>query len=121
MIPFKINFLGLSEKNDLRLYIEKRIHKLEIFNSHIIRCEVSVSCPHHHRHADRLFNIQVQIFLPGEDIVVNQNPSQDEAHLDPHVAARDAFDAAERLLLEKTKIIKDKIKSHRSKSLRELF
>lgn len=110
MIPHKITFLGINEKADLKALIERRVQKFELFANHILRCEVVLSCPHRHRHDDRMFNVQIHIYLTGNDIVINRNPSRDQTHTDPHVAIRDAFDAAERSLHEHSRILRREVK-----------
>lgn len=108
MIPFQITFLDFPESDPVWLAVQKRIEKLEHFFDRIIRCEVAIALPHRHRHADRLYHIQIRIFLPGDDIIIARKPVQNEAHRDIYVAIRDSFAAAERLLREKVRIIRSK-------------
>ncbi len=106
MVPFQITFLDFQESDSVWLAVQKRIEKLEHFFDRIVRCEVAISLPHRHRHADRLFHIQIHIYLPGDDIIITRKPVQNEAHRDVYVAIRDSFNAAERLLREKIRIVR---------------
>ena len=112
MIPFQITFLDFPESDAVWLAVQKRIEKIEHFFDRILRCEVTISCPHRHRHADRLYHIQIYLFIPGEDIIVKRNRPKNEAHRDIYVAIRDSFDAAERLLKDRIRIARRKIKFH---------
>lgn len=116
MIPFQITFLDFPESDAVWLAVQKRIEKLENFFERIIRCEVAISLPHRRRHADRLYHIQIRIFLPGDDVIITRKPVQNEAHRDVYVAIRDSFNAAERLLREKVRIIRDRSKAHQVES-----
>lgn len=112
MIPFKITFLDFPESDVVWIAVQKRIEKLEHFFSRIIRCEVAIFLPHRHRHSDRLYHIQIRIFLPGDDVIITRKPVQNEAHRNIYVAIRDSFNAAERLLREKIKIVRHENKLH---------
>ena len=112
MIPFQISFLDFPESDAVWIAVQNRIEKIEQFFDRIIRCEVTISCPHRHRHTDRLYHIQIRLFIPGDDVVVNRNPSKNEAHRDIYVAIRDAFNAAERILRERVRILRNEVKHH---------
>lgn len=116
MFPFQITFLDFAESDAIWLAAQKRIEKLEHFFDRIIRVEVAISAPHRHRHADRLYHIQIHIFLPGDDIIINRKPVQNEDHRDIYVAIRDSFNAAERLLREKARSIRDRSRAHQTES-----
>ena len=116
MIPFQITFLDFPESDAIWIAVQNRIEKLEHFFSQIIRCEVVISCPHRHRHADRLYHVQIHIIMPGGDVIANRNPPKNEAHRDIYVSIRDAFNAAERILQDRIRIVRHKIKFHEQTS-----
>jgi ribosomal subunit interface protein len=112
MVPFQITFLDFPESDAVWMAAQKRIEKLERFFSRIIRCEVVISCPHRHRHAARLFNVQIHIVVPGEDVIVTRDTARNEAHRDVYIAIRDAFNAAERILEDRARKIRREVKFH---------
>lgn len=116
MIPFQITFLDFPESDAVWLAVQKRIEKIEHFFDRIVRCEVAISLPHRHRQADRLYHIQIRLFLPGDDIIVTRKPVRNEAHRDIYVAIRDSFNAAERLLREKARGLRGRHKAHQSQA-----
>ncbi len=112
MFPFQITFLDFPESDAVWIAVQKRIEKLEHFFDRIIRCEVVISCPHRHRHTDRLYHLQIHIIIPGDDVIINRNQPNNEAHRDVYVAIRDSFKAAERVLQDRINIARHKTKFH---------
>lgn len=117
MIPYQITFLDFPESDAVKAAVEKKIEKIERFSDRIIRCEVTVSCPHRHRHADRLYNVRVHLLIPGDDVVINRHPSEHEEHRDIYVAIRDAFNAATRVLEDQVRKIRHQTKHHSNEDL----
>lgn len=113
MIATRLAFPDFEGTESIRYAIESRIEKLERFFDRILRCEVVVTCPHKHRQQDRLYTIHIHMALPGKDIYINRDPNRNEAHRDIYVAIRDAFDAAERSLKKRVRILRKEIKRHR--------
>jgi ribosomal subunit interface protein len=78
--------------------VRERASRLERFNGRITRCHVVVQAPHRSHHKGKLYEVHIQVHVPGEQVVVNQEGSQDHAHEDVYVAVRDAFATLERRL-----------------------
>jgi ribosomal subunit interface protein len=82
--------------------VETRIRelaaKLERFYDRITSCHVVVQAPHRSQQKGKLFEVHIQMRVPGEEIVVNRERPHDHAHEDVYVAVRDAFSAMERRL-----------------------
>jgi ribosomal subunit interface protein len=82
--------------------VEERIHervgRLERIFDRITTCHVTVQAPHQHHHKGRIFDVRVDLRVPGAELVTKHEGSQNHAHEDVYVALRDAFDAAERRL-----------------------
>jgi hypothetical protein len=64
----------------------------------IIASLVVVECRHPGAHQGKLFEIGIDLVLPGHRIAVHRDPGLDHAHEDAHVTVRDAFDSARRQL-----------------------
>ena len=56
--------------------------------------------------------MHVDLVVPGVDIIVNRTHCRDQAHEDPLVALRDAFDAAKRRLEEHVRERRGQVKAH---------
>jgi hypothetical protein len=60
-----------------------------------------VDSPHRHHHQGKVFNVKVQLSLPGDDVVVDMERPDRDGHEDVYVVLRDAFDAARRQLQQR--------------------
>jgi cold shock CspA family protein len=112
--PLKIVFEdGLPVSDALRARIEHEAEKLEQFSSKIVACRVTVGRLSGRHHQGDLFQVRLQMTLPGRDeIVVDRNPGEDHAHEDAFVAVRDAFNAARRRLQDHERRFAGQIKAH---------
>lgn len=91
--PLQITIRDIAESEAIDSHIREKVEKLEQFYPHIVGCHVVVEMPHKHSHQGKLFNVRLEIKVPGSEIVVNRDLSEDI-----YVALRDAFDAAKRAL-----------------------
>ncbi len=96
----------------IEAHIREKAAKLDQFYDRITRCRVVVEAPHRHHHKGKLFNIRIDMTVPGGELVVNRDPSKRAAHTDVYVAIRDAFDAARRKLQDFARRQRGDIKVH---------
>lgn len=101
-IPLKIDFHGLEPSGFIEQRIRERAAKLPRFYDRIVSCRVTVEAPHHHHRRGNLYAVHIALGVPGGTLIVNRDRGQDAAHADVYVAIRDAFDAAERRLEERS-------------------
>lgn len=91
--PLQIVLRDMPPSDAVETHIREKMEKLESFYSHIIGGKVTVELAGKHKHQGKLFNVRVDITVPGSELVVNR-----DMHEDLYVALRDAFDAAKRQL-----------------------
>jgi len=110
--PVVITFRNMSVSPVLEDEVRGRVAWLESFYPGIVGCRVVLEVPHRHRRRGRPVHVRIEVSLPGEDVIVNQEPRWDTtdrpvarksdelaaAHKDAHVAIHDSFDAARRRL-----------------------
>lgn len=96
--PLTISFRGMESSPALQARIHELAERLEHAYHRITSCHVVVQAPHRQHQQGALYDVRIHLHVPGTDIVVNGDGSQDHAHEDPYVALRDAFAAAERKL-----------------------
>lgn len=106
-IPLQITSRDIEHSEALEAHIRGKVAKLEEFFKHITSCRVMVEVPHKHHHQGKQFNVRIDIGVPGGEIVVNRDHSEDV-----YVALRDAFDAAKRRLEDYARKIRGDIKTH---------
>ena len=110
--PLQVVFKGMDPSDAVRTRIEERAAKLEKIFDRITSCRVVVELPHRHRTKGKLFNITIDIVVPGDQIIVTRGPTANHAREDVYVAIRDAFNTAQRQLEEFARKIKGLVKTH---------
>ena len=97
-IPLQITFHQMEPSPALETRIRELAQRLERFSSRIMHCHVTIDEPHRHQHQGRLYEVRVDLTVPGSEIVVSRQHSEQHSHEDVHVALRDAFRAVRRQL-----------------------
>lgn len=120
-IPLQISFHGMEPSPAVEARIREKAAKLERFNDRIVGCKVLVEAPHRqggqgkHYHG-KLYNVRVDLSVPGKDIVVGGTSTRSHANEDVYVAIRDSFDAAGRQLQDHARRMRGDVKSHEDES-----
>ena len=111
-LPLQITFRHMDPSPALEARIRQRAEELDQFFDRITSCRVVVECRHKRHQQGKLFEVRVDLTVPGREIVVGRDPGANHAHEDAHVAVRDAFDAARRLLEDHARDRRGAVKSH---------
>lgn len=129
-IPLQITFRNMKHSEALDEHIRAEVAKLEEFFDQIIRCHVVVEIPHQHHDRGNPFHIRINLEVPGQSIVVNQQPSLhgqwidlgeerrlkefdlEGRHRDAYVALSDAFKTARRKLQDHLRRSRAEVKIH---------
>jgi ribosomal subunit interface protein len=101
--PLHITFRGMETSEAVEARVRELAARLERFHDRIVSCHVTIQAPHHHHRQGALYDVRLRIAVPGSEIVVDREGSNNHAHEDPYVAIRDAFDAAVRKLEDTTR------------------
>jgi len=116
--PLQVTFRNMSSSAALEERIRSLAGKLERFSSQITQCHVVVDAPHHaHHEQGGLFDFQIDISVPGRNIVIGSTHSRNPAHQSAYVALRDAFRSARRQLQDYERIRRRDVKIKQPKSL----
>ena len=105
-LPLQITSRDFTLTEPMKADITERTDKLEKFFGDITRCRVVLETPHRHRHDGILFNVRLEITIPGRELVIKREP-----HEDLYVAIRQAFDAAGRQLEEFARMQRGEVKN----------
>jgi ribosomal subunit interface protein len=112
-MELQITFRNMEASAALEGRIRQLVQKLERFSSQIVRCQIVVQAPHHQHHAQgALFDFQVDIAVPGREIVIGHTHTKNPAHTNPYIALRAAFRSARRQLQDYERIRRQDVKSH---------
>ena len=110
--PVQVTFRNMGVSAALEQEVRSRAAWLETFHPGIVGCRVLLEIPHRHRTRGRPLHVRIELSVPGEDVIVNHEPSLDVAagpaprkneeldgrHKDGYVAIHEAFDVARRRL-----------------------
>ncbi len=110
-IPLQITFREVPHSDAIEAAVREKAAKLEQFYPHIMACRVVVGMVQRHRHQGKLYNIRLDITVPGGEIVINR-----DRHEDVYVAMRDAFDHARRRLEDYARRQRGDVKTHEPES-----
>jgi len=94
----EVSFQNVEHSAAVEQNIRERISQLEQFHPHLIACRVVVDAPHHDKNKGNLYEIRIDMSVPGDDVAVSRHTGINHAHEDIYVAIRDAFDAVRRRL-----------------------
>jgi ribosome-associated translation inhibitor RaiA len=106
-IPVQITFRHMETSAAVETRVRELANHLGVFSDKITSCRVVVDSPHRHQHQGKVFNVKVQLALPGEDVVVDMERPQRDGHEDVYVVLRDAFDAAKRQLQQRMSALRN--------------
>ncbi len=110
--PLKITFKDMAPSPTIEARIHEKAADLERFYDRIVGCHVTVEAPHRHHRKGKLYNVRVDVSLPGKDVLIGRTGPLDHAHEDVNVAIRDAFDAARRLVEDHVRRMRGDVKKH---------
>lgn len=106
-LPVQIISRDLHLSQHLETTIHEKASKLDTFYSRITRCRVVVESPTHHHWKSKPYKVQIDLSVPGAELVVNHHENQDLK-----IAIRDAFDAAKRRLQNYAHHQRGDVKAH---------
>jgi ribosomal subunit interface protein len=106
-LPIQITTRNMSLSDAAKNTIREKAEKLDSFHGNIMSCRVLVEVPHRHQHKGVLYNVRIDMTVPGGELVVKREP-----HEDLYVSIRDAFDAAKRQLQDFAQRQRGEIKAH---------
>lgn len=107
MIPLQITLRDIPQSDAVEAAIREKAEKLERFYPHIMGCRVTVEIPGKHKHQGKMFNVRIDITVPGGEVVVNRDLDEDI-----YVALRDAFNSAKRQIEDYGRKQRGDTKSH---------
>lgn len=111
-IPVQVAFHGLPTSEAVEAACHEEAAKLERFCDRITSCRIVVAEPHRNHRKGNLYEVRLDITVPGSEIVVNREHHQPQE--DVFMAIRDAFGTAKRQLEEYVQRLRHQVKNHAS-------
>ena len=112
-LPLQISFHNLDRSETIENRIREEAAQLDEFCDRIMSCRVVVDVPHRHQTTGNVYQIRIDIKVPGEEIAVTHEPAEHDPHYEnANVAIRDVFDSAVRRLEDYVRRQRKDIKHH---------
>ncbi len=107
-LPLKIVIRDVELGDAVRDEIARKAEKLTRIFENITKCRVVVEAPHHHnKNAGIVYNVSIDLAVPGKEIVVKKQPNKNLS-----IAIREAFNAAYRELEDYATRVRGEVKHH---------
>ena len=113
-IPLQVTFRDMAHSDAMEVNIRERAAKLERYHDHVISCRVVVETQTRRHNKGNLYHVRVDVTVPDAELVASREPPKHQAHEDPYVAIRDAFDATARQLKAYVNRRKQHVKTHQA-------
>lgn len=110
--PLQIAFRGFESSAAVEERVREEVAKLEEFHTNIIGCRVVLETDHRRRRKGKLYNVRIDLTVPGAELIISRDPERDRGHEDIYVAIRDSFDALQRRLQDEVRRIRGAVKVH---------
>jgi ribosomal subunit interface protein len=111
-LPIQVTFRHMGHSDAIEAKVRERAEKLNQFYDHIMSCRVIIEPAHKHKHKGNLFQVRIDVTVPGNELVVSREPDAHQAHQDVYVSIRDAFDAMRRQLEDFRRRQRGHVKTH---------
>jgi cold shock CspA family protein/ribosome-associated translation inhibitor RaiA len=111
-LPLQVTFQHLPHSDEVEDIVYENASRLDGFCDQIMSCRVVVDMPHRHHRQGNLYQVRVDITVPGEELVVNREAGQHTQYKDLRVAIDDAFNTAARLLEDYARRHRLDVKAH---------
>ena len=101
--PLEIAFHNCQPSEAVEREIRERFAKLERLFDRMTSCRVSVEALHQQHRTGNVFDVHIDMLVPGHELVVSRAPHKAKeryASPDVYTSVRDAFEAAERQLID---------------------
>jgi cold shock CspA family protein/ribosome-associated translation inhibitor RaiA len=112
LIPLQVTFRNMDPSPALESRARELAARLEKFSPQIVHCHVVIEAPHRHQHQGELFEVRIDVTVPGKEIAIRRAHPADPSHQDAYVALRDAFRAARRKLQDYVRERRKDVKTH---------
>ena len=107
MLEPQITYRHMDHSPALDERIRELTAKIETFHPKITHVHVIVDELDRNKRTGNLFNVRVDVHVPGQEIVATK-----QEHEDPYVAMNDAFDVLTRQLEEHIRKVRGEVKRH---------
>ncbi|SPF40902.1 Cold-shock protein, DNA-binding [Syntrophobacter sp. SbD1] len=106
-VPLEISARDVHISDETEGLIREKALKLDRLYDQIIGCRVKVDMPHRSQRNGMMYNVRIDITVPGGELIVKREPDEDI-----HVAIVNSFETAQRRLREYREKQRGEVKTH---------
>lgn len=110
--PIQIAFHNLQPSDAVESRINELAAGLESFYDRIQNCSVVVDVPHRHHKEGNLYQVRIDLKVPGAELVVKRDPVHQLEYQELDSAIHEAFDDARRQLEDHAHKHRGNVKTH---------
>lgn len=110
-LPLQVTFRNTESSEAVRADIEAHAAKLEQIFDGIVSCRVAVEAVTRRGQTGKLFNVRVDLGVPGREIVTTGKGFKSLVHADVRMAVKEAFTNAARALEEYAQKLRREVKT----------
>ena len=111
-LPLQIAFHNLPHSDEVEAKIRAEAERLDDFHDRIMSGRVVVDVPHRHHQEGNLYQVLIDLKVPGGEVVVRRDPAEHAEYRDLDRAIRDAFDEARRQLEDRLRVERGQVKTN---------
>jgi cold shock CspA family protein/ribosome-associated translation inhibitor RaiA len=111
--PIEITLRDVPSSPTLQNLLRQQAKRLDRFCENLTSCRVAIERPHRHQQAGNPYRVRIEVTLPPrKDLVVVQDPEDNQKHTGLHAVIRRAFRTMERQLKDSTDVRRGDVKTH---------
>jgi ribosome-associated translation inhibitor RaiA/cold shock CspA family protein len=110
--PIEIVFRHVEPSDEIKDLVHEKAAQLETFYDGITSCHVYIRAPHQSQRKGNLYEVTIEVRVPGQELVVRHDQNDVAEHEHLRVAVRDAFAAMATELKRWKDQIKGEVKTH---------
>lgn len=98
-LPLQITFHNVPHSPTIESAIRAGAERLEAFYDRIMSCRVVVDQPHRHHKEGNLYQLRIDLKVPGAELVVKRDPAEHVDYRDIGIMIHEAFEEMHRQLM----------------------
>ncbi|MHC4427377.1 MAG: HPF/RaiA family ribosome-associated protein [Planctomycetota bacterium] len=111
-MQIQVTFRDMRVSDAVEARCWKEAEGLERYFDRIVSCHVTIAESHRRRRQGNLFDVRINLSVPGRELVVNRQAAEHQVDEDIDIALREAFDRMRRQLQDHVRKIRGQVKKH---------
>ncbi|GGD27896.1 HPF/RaiA family ribosome-associated protein [Sinisalibacter lacisalsi] len=108
--PLELSFQHVEPTEEIKDLVREKVDQLDGIYDGITSCHVYIRAPHQSQRTGDLYEVTIEVRIPGKELVVNRHRHDQPEREHLKVAIRDAFDAMQRDLKSASRKLQGDVK-----------